>query len=52
MELLGREVGPLFVRIRKGGQVTEDRLLDRQVARTTRRTMDRSTRPTRCGPPL
>ncbi len=34
--LLGREVGPLFVRIRKGYQVTEDRLSDKQVARTTK----------------
>ena len=31
--LLGREAGPLFVRIRKGDCVTEDRLSDRHVAR-------------------
>ena len=36
LALLGREVGPLFVRIRKGDQITEDRLSDKQVARTTK----------------
>ena len=36
MELLCRDSGPLFVRIRKGGQVTEDRLSDKQVARTVK----------------
>ena len=36
LALLGRSVGPLFVRIRKGDQVTEDRLSDRQVARTVK----------------
>ena len=36
LNLLGREVGPLFVRIRKGDQITEDRLSDRQVARTVK----------------
>ncbi len=28
--------GYVFVRIRKGGQITEDRLSDKQVARTTK----------------
>ncbi len=36
LSLLGREIGPLFVRIRKRDQVTEDRLSDKQVARTTK----------------
>lgn len=36
LALLGREAGPLFVRIRKGDQITEDRLSDRQVARTVK----------------
>lgn len=33
---LGRAEGPLFVRIRKGGQITADRLSDKQVDRTTK----------------
>lgn len=36
MHLLGRATGPLFVRIRKGEQITADRLSDKQVARTTK----------------
>ncbi len=51
MEVLVRDVGPLFVRIRKGEQISQDRLSDKQVARTTRRTSARTTQPTRCGPP-
>ena len=34
--LLTRQTGPLFVRIRKGEQLTTDRLSDKQVARTTK----------------
>lgn len=34
--LLDRKTGPLFVRIRKGEQLTDDRLSDKQVARTTK----------------
>lgn len=34
--LLSRQTGPLFVRIRKGEQITTDRLSDKQVARTTK----------------
>ncbi|WP_310586205.1 site-specific integrase [Telluribacter humicola] len=34
--LLNRSAGPLFVRIRKGNQITQDRLTDKQVARTTK----------------
>lgn len=36
MNLLDRTSGPLFVRIRKGDQITSDRLSDKQVARTTK----------------
>ncbi|WP_373513753.1 tyrosine-type recombinase/integrase [Persicitalea sp.] len=36
MEVLDRDAGPLFVRIRKNEQITEDRLSDKQVARTTK----------------
>ena len=36
VELLGRLTGPLFVRIRKGDQLTDDRLSDKQVARATK----------------
>ncbi|GAB3562753.1 site-specific integrase [Spirosoma luteolum] len=36
MDLLNRSAGPLFVRIRKGDQITQDRLSDKQVARTTK----------------
>jgi site-specific recombinase XerD len=36
LALLGREAGPLFVRIRKGEKITQDRLSDKQVARTTK----------------
>jgi site-specific recombinase XerD len=36
LELLGRSSGPLFIRIRKGNQITQDRLSDKQVARTTK----------------
>ena len=35
-DLLDRQKGPLFVRIRKGEQITTDRLSDKQVARTTK----------------
>ncbi len=34
---LGQTTGPLFVRIRKGEQITTDRLSDKQVDRTTKR---------------
>jgi site-specific recombinase XerD len=34
--LLNRSNGPLFVRIRKGEQITEDRLSDKQVARAVK----------------
>ncbi len=34
--LLSRQTGPLFVRIRKGEQITDARLSDKQVARTTK----------------
>lgn len=34
--LLNRATGPLFVRIRKGEQITTERLSDKQVARTTK----------------
>lgn len=34
LNLLGRADGPLFIRIRKGKQITVDRLSDKQVART------------------
>jgi site-specific recombinase XerD len=34
--LLSRQTGPLFVRIRKGEQITTARLSDKQVARTTK----------------
>lgn len=34
--LLSRQTGPLFVRIRKGEQITVARLSDKQVARTTK----------------
>ncbi|HEV7347376.1 tyrosine-type recombinase/integrase [Telluribacter sp.] len=34
--LLSRTAGPLFVRIRKGHQMTQDRLSDKQVDRTTK----------------
>ena len=34
--LLNRQKGPLFVRIRKGEQLTTDRLSDKQVNRTTK----------------
>ena len=34
--LLNRQTGPLFVRIRKGEQLTTDRLSDKQVNRTTK----------------
>lgn len=36
IHLLGRQTGPLFVRIRKGEQVTVARLSDKQVARVTK----------------
>lgn len=36
LDLLNRPTGPLFVRVRKGNQVTEDRLSDKQVARATK----------------
>ena len=36
LEVLDRVAGPLFVRIRKNEQITEDRLSDKQVARTTK----------------
>lgn len=36
ISLLERSSGPLFVRIRKGEQVTQDRLSDKQVARTVK----------------
>ena len=36
MEILGRTTGPLYIRIRKGDQITQDRLSDKQVARTTK----------------
>ncbi len=36
INLLGRQMGPLFVRIRKGEQVTNARLSDKQVARVTK----------------
>ncbi|GAB3562760.1 site-specific integrase [Spirosoma luteolum] len=36
VSLLERTSGPLFVRIRKGEQVTTDRLSDKQVARTVK----------------
>lgn len=35
--LIGRQDGPLFVRIRKGEQITLERLSDKQVDRTTKR---------------
>lgn len=37
LNLLNRTQGPLFVRIRKGEQITDERLSDKQVARTTKR---------------
>ncbi|MGF7219169.1 integrase [Spirosoma lacussanchae] len=36
INLLDRQIGPLFVRIRKGEQITTARLSDKQVARTTK----------------
>lgn len=36
ISLLGRQTGPLYVRIRKGEQVTNARLSDKQVARVTK----------------
>ncbi|WP_460979273.1 site-specific integrase [Spirosoma knui] len=36
MQILERTTGPLFVRIRKGEQVTTNRLSDKQVARTVK----------------
>lgn len=36
IDLLGRSTGPLFVRIRKGDQLTDERLSDKQVARATK----------------
>ncbi|WP_332369803.1 hypothetical protein [Spirosoma telluris] len=36
MAILNRATGPLFVRIRKGEQITEDRLSDKQVARAVK----------------
>lgn len=36
VSLLNRTTGPLFVRIRKGEQLTDHRLSDKQVARTTK----------------
>ncbi|RYC66579.1 site-specific integrase [Spirosoma sordidisoli] len=36
VSLLERPAGPLFVRIRKGEQITQDRLSDKQVARTVK----------------
>jgi integrase len=35
--LLNRPAGPLFARFRKGNQITQDRLSDKQVARTTKK---------------
>ncbi|WP_027303345.1 site-specific integrase [Rudanella lutea] len=36
LSLLSRTTGPLFIRIRKGEQITDERLSDKQVARVTK----------------